>query len=75
MFLTPRTNVGYRDALFEKLNLKTRVGLVMCAIKKRDITNLIQHTLLFHYLNFFLRFDRIPSAGNIANVINALPFQ
>ena len=33
MFLSPRTIDGYRDALFEKLNLKTRVGLVMYAIK------------------------------------------
>lgn len=28
-----RTMDGYRDTLFEKLNLKTRVGLVMYAIK------------------------------------------
>jgi DNA-binding NarL/FixJ family response regulator len=33
MYLSPRTIDGYRDALFEKLNLKTRVGLVMYAIK------------------------------------------
>ena len=33
MFLSPRTIDGYRDTLFEKLNLKTRVGLVMYAIK------------------------------------------
>ena len=33
MFLSPRTIDGYRDALFEKLNCKTRVGLVMYAIK------------------------------------------
>jgi len=33
MFLSPRTIDGYRDDLFEKLNLKTRVGLVMYAIK------------------------------------------
>lgn len=33
MFLSPRTIDGYRDALFEKLNLKTRVGLVLFAIK------------------------------------------
>ena len=33
MFLSPRTVDGYRDALFEKLNVKTRVGLVMYAIK------------------------------------------
>jgi DNA-binding CsgD family transcriptional regulator len=33
MFLSPRTIDGYRDVLFEKLNLKTRVGLVMYAIK------------------------------------------
>jgi DNA-binding NarL/FixJ family response regulator len=33
MVLSPRTIDGYRDALFEKLNIKTRVGLVMYAIK------------------------------------------
>ena len=33
MVLRPRTIDGYRDALFEKLNVKTRVGLVMYAIK------------------------------------------
>lgn len=33
MFVSPRTIDGYRDALFEKLNLKTRVGLVLYAIK------------------------------------------
>jgi two-component system invasion response regulator UvrY len=33
MFLSPRTIDGYRDNLFEKLNIKTRVGLVMYAIK------------------------------------------
>ncbi len=33
MHLSPRTIDGYRDALFEKLNLKTRTGLVVYAIK------------------------------------------
>lgn len=33
MYLSPRTIDGYRDSLFEKLNVKTRVGLVMFAIK------------------------------------------
>ena len=33
MYLSPRTIDGYRDALFEKLNIKTRVGLVMYAIR------------------------------------------
>jgi DNA-binding NarL/FixJ family response regulator len=31
--VSPRTVDGYRDGLFEKLNVKTRVGLVMYAIK------------------------------------------
>ena len=39
MFLSPRTIDGYRDALFEKLNIKTRVGLAMYAIKN-GIVNL-----------------------------------
>jgi DNA-binding NarL/FixJ family response regulator len=34
MFLSARTIDGYRNDLFEKLNVKTRVGLVMYAIKK-----------------------------------------
>jgi two-component system, NarL family, invasion response regulator UvrY len=33
MLVSPRTIDGYRDDLFEKLNIKTRVGLVMYAIK------------------------------------------
>jgi len=33
MFCSPRTVEGYRDGLFEKLDLKTRVGLVMYAVK------------------------------------------
>ncbi|MBS1772867.1 MAG: response regulator transcription factor [Bacteroidetes bacterium] len=33
MFCSNRTVEGYRDSLFEKLGLKTRVGLVMYAIK------------------------------------------
>jgi DNA-binding NarL/FixJ family response regulator len=33
MFVSPRTIDGYRDALFEKLHVKTRVGLAIYAIK------------------------------------------
>jgi DNA-binding NarL/FixJ family response regulator len=33
MFCSVHTVEGYRDALFEKLNLKTRVGLAMYAMK------------------------------------------
>jgi DNA-binding NarL/FixJ family response regulator len=33
MFVSPRTIDGYRDDLFEKLRVKTRVGLVMYAIR------------------------------------------
>jgi DNA-binding NarL/FixJ family response regulator len=33
MFCSPRTVESYRDSLFEKLGLKTRVGLVIYAIK------------------------------------------
>jgi two-component system, NarL family, invasion response regulator UvrY len=33
MFVSPRTIDGYRDGLFDKLHVKTRVGLVMYAIK------------------------------------------
>ncbi|WP_207496978.1 response regulator transcription factor [Aridibaculum aurantiacum] len=34
MHLSPRTIDGYRDQLFEKLKLKSRVGLVLFAIKQ-----------------------------------------
>ena len=37
MFLSPKTIDGYRDALFEKLNVKSRIGLVMCAIRNRIV--------------------------------------
>jgi DNA-binding NarL/FixJ family response regulator len=33
MYLSPRTIDGYRDALFEKLNVRTRVGLALYAVK------------------------------------------
>lgn len=33
MFVSPRTIDNYRDDLFQKLNVKTRVGLVMYAIR------------------------------------------
>lgn len=33
MYLSPRTVDGYRDALFQKLEIKTRTGLVIYAIK------------------------------------------
>ena len=33
MHLSPRTVDGYRDALFQKLGIKTRTGLVIYAIK------------------------------------------
>jgi len=38
MHLSPRTIDGYRDALFEKLNIKSRVGLVLFAIKNGIVT-------------------------------------
>ena len=38
MFVSSRTVDGYRDALFEKLEVKSRVGLVMFAIKNSVIT-------------------------------------
>ncbi|WP_303317907.1 response regulator transcription factor [Flavivirga abyssicola] len=33
MFLSPKTIDGYRDNLFQKLNVKNRIGLVLYAIK------------------------------------------
>ena len=33
MFCSPRTVESYRDNLFEKLELKTRVGLAVYAIR------------------------------------------
>lgn len=37
MHLSPRTIDGYREALFEKLNIKNRVGLVLFAIRHNII--------------------------------------
>jgi len=39
MYLSPRTIDGYRDAMFEKLNIKTRVGLALYAVRN-GIVNL-----------------------------------
>jgi two-component system invasion response regulator UvrY len=33
MHLSPKTIDGYRDVLFEKLDVRSRVGLVLYAIK------------------------------------------
>lgn len=35
MFLAPRTIDGYRESLFEKLNVKSRVGLALEAIRRK----------------------------------------
>jgi len=35
MFLSPKTIDGYRDVLFEKLNLRNRTGLVLYAIRNK----------------------------------------
>ncbi|ULC59440.1 response regulator transcription factor [Flaviramulus sp. BrNp1-15] len=35
MFLSPKTIDGYRDSLFEKLEVKNRIGLVIYAIKHK----------------------------------------
>lgn len=37
MFVSPRTVDGYRDSVFVKLNVKSRVGIVMFAIKHNII--------------------------------------
>ncbi len=37
MCLSPRTIDGYRESLFEKLEIKTRIGLVMYAIKNKIV--------------------------------------
>lgn len=41
MFLSPKTIDGYRNSVFEKLNVKSRVGLVLYIIKH----NLVELTL------------------------------
>jgi DNA-binding NarL/FixJ family response regulator len=38
MCLSPKTIEGYRDVLFEKLNLRNRTGLVIYAIKNKIFT-------------------------------------
>lgn len=37
MFLSPKTVDGYRDALFQKLEIRNRVGLVLYAIKNKIV--------------------------------------
>ncbi len=38
MYLSPKTIDGYRESLFSKLNIKSRTGLVLYAIKNKIIT-------------------------------------
>jgi DNA-binding NarL/FixJ family response regulator len=38
LFVSPRTVDGYRDQLFDKLGVKTRIGLAMFAIKYNIVT-------------------------------------
>ena len=38
MCLSPKTEEGYRDVLFDKLNLRNRTGLVIYAIKNKIFT-------------------------------------
>jgi DNA-binding NarL/FixJ family response regulator len=37
MFLSPKTIENYREALFDKLNVKSRIGLVLYAIKEKIV--------------------------------------
>ena len=37
MFLSPKTLENYRESLFEKLEVKTRIGLVLYAIKEKIV--------------------------------------
>ena len=37
MFLSPKTIDGYRDALFQKLHVKNKIGLVLYAIKNKIV--------------------------------------
>lgn len=38
MIISPRTVDGYREALFEKLEIKSRIGLVLYAIKNKIVS-------------------------------------
>jgi DNA-binding CsgD family transcriptional regulator len=38
MFVSPKTIDGYRDAVFEKFDVKNRVGLVLYAIKNKLVS-------------------------------------
>ncbi|MCW5916794.1 MAG: helix-turn-helix transcriptional regulator, partial [Ferruginibacter sp.] len=38
MCISPRTVDGYRDSLFEKLQIRTRVGLALFAIKNEIVS-------------------------------------
>jgi DNA-binding NarL/FixJ family response regulator len=38
MYLSPKTIENYRESLFAKLNVKTRIGLVLFAIKEKIVT-------------------------------------
>lgn len=38
MYLSPKTVENYREALFDKLNVKSRIGLVLYAIKEKIVS-------------------------------------
>jgi DNA-binding CsgD family transcriptional regulator len=38
MFVAPKTVDGYRDAAFEKLGVKNRIGLILFVIRNKLIT-------------------------------------
>ncbi|QIE58171.1 response regulator transcription factor [Rasiella rasia] len=38
MFLSPKTVEGYRDSIYEKLNIRNRIGLVLFAIRNNLFT-------------------------------------
>lgn len=39
MFLSPKTIENYREALFDKLNVKSRIGLVLYAFKEKIVSS------------------------------------
>ena len=53
MFLSPKTIDGYRDSLFQKLNLRNRIGVSSLRYKRKNYKYLVRLLYLSPFLTAF----------------------